>query len=177
MEELYYCLYRLFLSRSCYQNSFTYISAVFMCSALRLLHLIWRSVCGDIDIFLSHTEGTKEMLKIDMQYLWIFQFTKNKIWFSEPSEIDPFKLCIQLWWSYKEQFRFDLIMRMFQVFQIYMLLKRNWATFFYFLNNICEYYSGNLSFYDFERKKLTADRYHANTTHSFVMNIKYEVSY
>lgn len=49
--------------------------------------------------------------------------------------------------------------------------------FFYFLNSICKHYCENLSFYEFVRKKLTADGNYANTTHSFVMKVKREVLY
>lgn len=78
----------------------------------------------------------KDKLKICMKYLLIFWCTKNKIWFPEPTEMKPLEIWIQSWWPYKEQFRFDMIMKKFQLRQINILWVRNWVTsltFFFFL--------------------------------------------
>lgn len=147
-----------------------------MCSVLRLLHLIWRSVCGGrhfSEPYWGKQRNVKNRhaifmnISVHKKQNLIFRAFRNRPFQIMHSTVMVIQRAIQNWSDYEDVSGLPNIYATGEKF----------SNFFYFLNSICEHYSGNLSFYVFKRKKLTADGNHANTTHSFVMNIKYEVVY
>lgn len=144
---------------TCSQNSFIYISAVFMCSSLMLLHLLWILASEVRDIFISHILWNKSLKLMHNIYLY-FSAQRTKSDFQNPQKwnfrnIDSVLMATQrvilICYDYKE-------ISTPQINILWWETKQFLYSFFFLI--IFKYYSGNLSFYGFVKDNIKADGTH-----------------